>query len=180
MDCDTLATIRELGCRNGLPRLPPPPATLISTERGKAMKRDIAFALLFSGLAALTFLGQPHAFAQSCGDDVAMVADYQKDLTTLVETTRKESLAEFERAYHKKSCITKLTLCISLVDGLLDCLQKAGADPTLTKEQADAAKSKLSAYATFKAKLELDKKTLKAADDPKAAKAIVEKFDFSN
>lgn len=109
-----------------------------------------------------------------------MVADYKKDLTQTVETSRKESLAQFEKGFHQKSCLTKLTLSLSMLNELMSCLEKAAADSTATKEQAEANKARLAAYTKLKDKVEDYRKKLKATDDPKEAKALIDKFDFSS
>jgi len=143
------------------------------------MRRITGIAVLVvASLGAL--LGQRVLFGQSCDDDEAMVKDYQKSLADLVATVKKESLGEFERAYHQKSCMTKLTLCLSMVNGLIDCLDKASQDATATKEQVGAYKAKRETYAKLKGKIELGKSALKSAETPKGAKASIEKFDLSN
>ena len=67
-----------------------------------------------------------------------MVVDYKKGLTELVETTRKETQANFEKAFHQKTGVTKLGLCLMMVDELVSCLDKASEDATATKDQAEA------------------------------------------
>jgi exonuclease VII large subunit len=117
--------------------------------------------------------------AQACKDEESMADYYKKDLAGLVATVKKESLLDFERAYHQKSSLTKLTLYGSTVDGLLRCLDKAAQDPTATKEEADAYKAKREAYAKLKDKIQQDRNALKATEAPKDAKALIEKFDFA-
>jgi len=109
-----------------------------------------------------------------------MVVEYKKGLIELTDTTRKESLADFEKAYHQKAGVTKLGLTASMVDGLLECLDKASQDPAAAKDQADALKAKRESYSKLKEKLAADRKSLKAAEDPKAAKAVLEKLEYSN
>jgi uncharacterized protein YjcR len=107
-----------------------------------------------------------------------MVEFYKKDFAGLVATVKKESLLDFEKAYHQKSSLTKLTLYGNTVDGLLGCLDKAAQDPTVTKEQADAFKAKRETYAKLKDKIQQNRNALKTTEAPKDAKALIEKFDF--
>ena len=141
-------------------------------------KLGIAFLVVVS-LAALT--DRRTLWGQSCDDDEAMVRDYQKSLTELIDTVKKESLADFERSYHQKVCMTKLTFCLTTIDGLLDCLEKTSQDPATPKDQAEAATAKRESYAKLRSKMQDAKTALKAtADNSKNAKALIEKFDFSN
>jgi len=141
-------------------------------------KLGIAF-LVIASLAILT--GRRALFGQSCDDDEAMVKQYQKSLAEVVDTVKKESLADFERAYHQKVCMSKLTFCLSAIDGLVGCLDKASQDAATPKDQAVAAKAKRESYAKLKDKIQDARTALKAAaDNPKDAKALIEKFDFSN
>jgi hypothetical protein len=143
------------------------------------MRRILGIAVLVvASLAALP--GQRLILGQACGDDEAMVKDYQKTLTDLVATVKKESLADFEKAYHQKSCMTKLTFCLTMVNGLIGCLDKASQDATATKDQVDAYKAKRESYAKLKAKVEQGRNALKSAENSKDAKALIERFDFSN
>ncbi len=143
------------------------------------MKIVISAAILLGAISSCV-LNLPLLIAQQCQDEEAMVADYKKDLTQFVETARKESQPEFEKTFHQKVCLTKLTLCLSMLNEMVGCLEKAGADSTATKEQAEAYKAKRDAYTKFKDKVEEYRKTLKAAEDSKTAKALIEKFDFPN
>jgi hypothetical protein len=117
--------------------------------------------------------------AQGCGDDEAMVESYRKDIADLVDTVKKEDLQQFEKTYHQRSCLTKLSLCLSLVDELLYCLDKAGQDPAATPQQTEEIKAKRELYAKFRDKIEDDHKVLKAAQTAKDAKAVIEEFDLS-
>jgi hypothetical protein len=140
-------------------------------------KLGIAF-LVVASLAALT--GRRALFGQSCDDDEAMVKDYQKSLTEIIDTVKKESLADFEKAYHQKVCMSKLTFCLTTVDGLVECLDKMSQDAATPKGQADAAKSKRETYLKLKGKIQEARTALKSAEGSKDAKALIEKFDFSN
>lgn len=119
------------------------------------------------------------AHGQTCTDNEAMVKSYEKTLSDLVSSVKKESLTDFQNDYHQQSCLTDLNLSLDLIDPLLDCLNKEAKDTTATKEQAEAAKAKGEAYAKLKSSLAQDRNSLKAAKDPKAAKALIEKFSIT-
>jgi hypothetical protein len=141
--------------------------------------RCTAGKTLLIGLALGILLWPQPLSAQACKDEESMVDFYKKDLAELVGTVRKESLADFEKAYHQRSSLTKLSLYGSTVDSLLNCLDKAGQDPTATKEEVDAYKTKRETYAKLKAKIQQNRDALKATEAPKDAKALIEKFDFA-
>ena len=141
------------------------------------MKCWIVFAFVL-GSALLLPSGPAQLSAQVCKDDEGMVADYRKTVTDLVETVKKESLLDFERAFHQKNITTKLTLFGSTVDGLINCLQKRANDPTTLKEDADAAKVKIETYNKLKDKIKQDRDAVKAAQSGKEAKALIEKFAY--
>lgn len=139
------------------------------------MRRRILMVFLLGPLfLALTV--RRSLLAQTCNDDVAMVKSYEKTLADLVSTVRKENLSDFQTRYHQQSCVTDLSLSLDIIDACIDCFSKQGKDPSATKEQADAAKNQTQAYAKLKSMLEQDLDSLKAAKDPKTAKAIIEKF----
>jgi hypothetical protein len=108
-----------------------------------------------------------------------MVDYYRKNVTDLAETVKKESLPDFEKAYHQKVMMTHLSLFGSTVDRFLDCLHKRASDPTTLKEDADAAKGKIDAYNKLKDKIKQDRDALKAVQTGKDAKALIEKFAFT-
>ena len=143
------------------------------------MKSAITIALIAGAASSCFFVPQP-VFAQQCKDEEALVVDYKKGLTELVDTTRKETQANFEKAFHQKTGLTKLGLCSMMVDELVSCLDKASADSTATKDQVEAIKAKREAYSKLKEKLEENRKSLKAKEDSKAAKALMEKLEYSN
>lgn len=113
---------------------------------------------------------------QTCSDDEGMVNSYVKSITDLASTVKKESLDDFEKDYHERSCLSRLTLSLGILNSLMDCLNKAAKDTTATKEQIVAIQSKLHSYAKLKSELERDQGTLKAAKNPKAAKSVIEHF----
>lgn len=142
------------------------------------MKIVIKLVLLI-GAVTSCLLAPRTSFAQECKDEEAMVVDYEKGLYDLVAATRKESLSDFERAYHQKTALTKLTLTLSMVNELLDCLDKAAGNAAAPKDQLDAYSAKRAVYSKLKNKLEESQKLLKGAADSKAAKGIMEKLDYS-
>jgi hypothetical protein len=146
------------------------------------MKLGIVFALVLgSGFVLVSGPPEFHSpllLAQGCKDEAEMVADYQKSLTELVETVKKESVQEFERAFHQKTVTTKLTLFGSMVDGYIGCLQKRAADPAVPKEDVDAAKAKIDAYSKLKDKIKQDRDAIKAAQSGAQAKGLVEKIAY--
>jgi hypothetical protein len=143
------------------------------------MTRTAGTLIFLTGfLFAAALVPQP-LWAQGCDADEAMVVDYMKDISTLVVTTRKESLEEFQKEYHQKTCLTKLTLALSLVKELETCLDNKAHDPAATREQSDTAKGKQKKFAKLQATIEKDQQDLKGAESPKAAKAVIGKFDFS-
>jgi hypothetical protein len=142
------------------------------------MKCWTVFALVL-GSASVLALGSPQLSAQVCADEEGMVNYYKKDVADLVATVKKESIQDFERAFHQKVMTTHLTFFGGTVDGLLNCLQKRANDSTTPKEDAEAAKGKIDAYNKLKDKIKADRDALKAAQTGKDAKALIEKFAFT-
>jgi hypothetical protein len=142
------------------------------------MKCWIVFALVL-GSAFVLSSGSRQLSAQVCKDDEGMVAEYKKTVTDLVETVKKESLLDFEKAFHQKNVTTKLTLFGNAVNGLIGCLQKTANDPNTLKEDADAAKRKIDTYNKLKDKIMQNRDALKATQSGKEAKALIEKFAFT-
>jgi len=141
--------------------------------------KNLIKLILLSGIFWVCFLSPPILIAQQCQDEEGIAKDYVKDLNEAVETARKESLADFEKGYHQKSTLTKLGLTLDMVGEVKDCLDKASQDSTATKEQVDAYKAQQETYSKLAEKITADQKALKAAEEPKAAKALIEKFDYS-
>jgi uncharacterized protein YpuA (DUF1002 family) len=142
------------------------------------MKYWMVFGLVL-GSAFLLSSGSAQLSAQVCKDDEGMVADYKKVVTDLVETVKKESFLDFEKAFHQKNVTTKLMLFGNTVNGLISCLQKVASDPTTLKEDADAAKAKIDTYTKLKDKIKQDRDALKAVPTEKEAKALIEKFAYT-
>ncbi len=130
--------------------------------------------------AGFLFSFQPKAAnAQACQDEESMVTANTKDLSDSVAQVRKESLNDFVKDFHQKSVSVKLSLSSGMVQEVVDCFDKAAKDTTATKEQVDAYKAKSAAYSKLKNKIDQGMKGLKGATDPKQAKALIEKLDFS-
>ena len=142
------------------------------------MKCCTVFALVLGSALALSS-GSPQLSAQGCKDEEGMVADYKTAVTELVETVKKEIVADFAKAFHQKNVSTKLMLFGNMVDGLINCLQKRASDPATPKEDADAAKGKIAASNKLKDTIKQDRDALKAAQSDKNAKALIEKFAFT-
>jgi len=141
------------------------------------MKRRIVFVLVL-GSASVLPSGLPQLAAQVCKDEESMAADYEKAVTDMVETVKKESLPDFEKPYHQKDVTNKLTFFGSMVHGYISCLQKPASDPATPKGDADAAKGKIDAYGTLEAKIKRDRDAVKAAQTGKEAKALIEKIVY--
>jgi len=106
-----------------------------------------------------------------------MVAESKKALGEVLTTVRQESLPDFEKAYHQKNVVNKLSFYGIAVDSLLACDEKAEQNSAGTKETVDAAKAEHEAYAKLKEKIQHDRDTLKGLATPKDAKQYVEKLD---
>jgi hypothetical protein len=136
----------------------------------------VLLAMFFVGAASFP---QPLP-AQTCKDEEAMVKDYEQSIGDLVAKVKKENLTDFENEYRQKSCLTELTLCVSITDGLIACLDKESKESATPKEQADADRTMRDSYLKLKALMEQQRATLKATKDPKAAKALIEKLNLSS
>ena len=142
------------------------------------MNRRIGFVLVM-GTVAFGFFTPLSLRAQACQDEEAMVADYKKSIGDLAASVKKESLEEFERAYHRKSCLTKLTLSLGIVGGAADCFSKAAEDPATPKDQAATDKAKSDSYTKLKEKLGHYRDAVKSTEAGKDAKALIEKIDLT-
>jgi hypothetical protein len=143
------------------------------------MKTRIAI-VLFLSLATTNLLGQRPAPPPPCQDEEMMVREYNKTVTELVTTIKKESLQEFDRAYHRKSCLIKLTLWVGTLDGAVNCLDRAAQDRAAAKSQVESYKTKHDSYSKLKEKVAQYRDSLKTTEHSKDAKALIEKFDFSD
>lgn len=129
-------------------------------------------------LTALVLVGA-RLVAQSCDDDDAMAQGSVATIADLVATVKKETLADFQTKYHQKSAVSKLAFAIAGLDEAIECRSKAGQDSTATPDQAAANRSKQESDTKLRQRFDQYRKELKATDDPKAAKALIESFDFS-
>ncbi len=143
------------------------------------MKAMLGIGLIAAAVLVNVLSSEP-LFAQACKDEQAMVDEFKQGLGTTVDTVKKESLDNFEKAFHQKTCLTKLTLCLNVMEEVLNCLDKASQDASATKEQAATYKGHKESYAKLKEKLTHYKSQLKATEAPKEAKALIEKFDLAN
>jgi hypothetical protein len=143
------------------------------------MKRVWGMALLVGASVGL-FLAPRGVFAQACKDELSMVDGSKQALMELTETVKKESLPDFERLNHQKSAVNKLSLHVSMLGGLVSCLEKAAQDTTAPKEQVDAAKAQHDASAKLLDKIQQARGAIKDAKGPKDAKALIEKIDLTS
>jgi hypothetical protein len=146
--------------------------------RGEVMKRGMELVLLMGALGAGVLAPRP-LLAQACQDEETMVADYKKSVADLTATVRKESLADFERAYHRKNCLTKLTLAVGIVGVAADCFEKAAQDPATPKDQVETDKSKHDGYLKLQEKVTHYRDALKPVEAGKDAKSLIEKIDLA-
>jgi uncharacterized protein YaiL (DUF2058 family) len=142
------------------------------------MRYTIQVALF--GACFVTVLAPGRLGAQACKDEEGMATEDKKSLTEVVDMVKKESLQDFQRGYHQKSCLNKLTFSSIALNGLVGCLDKAVQDTTAEKEDIDSYKAKRETYGKLKDRIEEDRKALKTAADAKEAKAVIEKFNYSN
>lgn len=136
--------------------------------RGIALLMSIGFGLM---------AWPPIARAQTCKDEESMLEESKKPLAELIATVKQESLSDFEKSYHQKNIVNKLTFLGIAVDGLVKCLEKAGQDPSAPKEVVEASKAKHETYAKLRDKIQQDRDALKALTAPKEAKDYAEKLD---
>jgi hypothetical protein len=139
--------------------------------------KTLWYVILLVGMMA--WFGQQPAFAQACQDEEEMFKTSVKEVTDLVGAVKKENVSDFQNHYHQKSYLSKVTFLLSMVGGVVDCLEKAAQDTTAGKEQADGYKAKRESYAKLKSRLQQEKSAVKSAGDAKNAKSLIEKSDLS-
>jgi len=132
---------------------------------------------LLMGIGLGLIVGPHFAAAQSCKDEQSMVDESRKLLAEEISTVKQESLPDFEKSYHQKSVVNKLSFFGVAVDSLLTCEEKAEQDTSASKEVTEAAKTKHDTYAKLKDRIQHDHDALKALTVPKDAKQYVEKLD---
>ena len=143
------------------------------------MKTGIVLFLFLAG--ALSGLAEDKkSTSQACADEETMVTDYQKGISDLVGTVHKEKLEEFERAFHRKSCLNKLNLCEGILDTATACFDDSIKNSSTSKADAESYRAKRDAYAKLKARLIQYRDSLKTKEEDKAAKALIETFDLAN
>jgi len=142
------------------------------------MNRRMVFVFVM-GTAALCLFAQCPLRAQACQDEEAMATDYKKSISDLAASVKKESLTDFEKAYHRKSCLTKLTLSLGIVGGAADCFNKAAEDPATPKDRVASDKEKSDIYTKLKEKLGHYRDAVKSTEAGKDAKALIEKIDLT-
>jgi soluble cytochrome b562 len=143
------------------------------------MKTGIVLFLFLAG--AVSGLAEDKKSAsQACADEETMVTDYQKGISDLVGTVHKEKLEEFERAFHRKSCLNKLNLCEGILDTANACLDDTLKNSSTSKADAESYRAKRDAYSKLKARLIQYRDSLKSKEEDKAAKALIETFDLAN
>ena len=143
------------------------------------MKTGIVLFLFLAG-AVSGLAEDKKSSAQACADEETMVSDYQKGIGELVGKVQKEKLDEFERAFHRKSCLNKLNLCEGILDTASACLDETLKDSSTSKGNAESYRAKRDAYAKLKARLMQYRDSLKSKEEDKAAKALIETFDLAN
>jgi hypothetical protein len=133
--------------------------------------------VLLAGFGFGLMAWPPFAAAQACKDEQSMWEESKKDLTQLVSTVKQESVPDFEKAYHQKSVVNKLTFLGIAVQEVMTCLEKTQQDPAASKETVEACKAQHETFAKLKEKIQNDINTLKGLTDSKNAKAYAGKLD---
>ncbi|HUI42702.1 MAG TPA: hypothetical protein VL523_12110 [Terriglobia bacterium] len=141
------------------------------------MKLPVVIVLAGVITTALTALAPPLQ-AQACKDEKDTAQAMVQDVAQTVDEVKKESQADFETKYHRKSCLNKLTFAAGAVGEAVTCLAKAGQDASAGADPAAAAKSEGDADAKLKDRLTHYRDSLKSTDDQKAAKALIATFDI--
>jgi hypothetical protein len=131
-------------------------------------------------LPAFQGQSQSQSQAPACVAEESVVVAIKADLADTVSTIKKESLDNFEKQFHQQACMSKLSICLSSVDELVGCLDKATHDAGAGKQQIATCKAKEDTYTKLKSALQQDIAQLKAAKDPKTAKSDIEQFDFTH
>jgi hypothetical protein len=143
------------------------------------MKWRTGAILLAGTLLSICISGRTLLAQSSCKDEETMIEDYKKTLTEMIATVKGESLEDFTRHFHQKSCLNKLGLCSSIVNIANECLDKATQDPATSKDEDKDIETRRQSYNALRAKAEEYSKELKGAESPKDAKALIAKFDLS-
>jgi hypothetical protein len=143
------------------------------------MKKGV-FLFLIVAAAAASPADDKKSQEEVCTDEEAMVASYRTSLADLIATVQKENLAEFERAFHRRSCLSKLGLCEGILDAANACYDEALKKPSMPKATLEACRAKREAFAKLKEKLVRYREALKEKEDDKSAKALIATFEVGN
>ena len=143
------------------------------------MKRAWGITLLAAAGVGVFLLPQG-VRAQACKDDVAMLEASKQDLVELTATVKKQNLAEFEQTNQQKRAVNKLRVHTGMLQELVNCLDKAAQDTAASKADADAAKAQHDAAAKLLEKLQHQANEIRDAKESKAAKALIEKLEFTS
>ncbi len=142
------------------------------------MKQARGFSLLV-WVGVVFLLGSQYVFAQACKDETSMVDGSKQAMADFIDTVKKESVADFETMDHQKSAVIKLSLHEGMLGELATCLDKASQDPSASKNDSAAAKTRHDAIVKLQERLKQQEAAIKDQKDSKAAKALVEKIDLT-
>lgn len=145
------------------------------------MKKGLTFFFsLFLAGAIFGFPDETKPAPQACSEEETMVTDYEKGLSDLVGKVQKETPEEFQRLFHRRSCLSKLNMCEGVLDTATECLEAAIKNPSAPKASVESYRAKRDAYAKLKEKLIQYRDSLKAKEEDKEAKALIETFHPAN
>ena len=132
------------------------------------MKKGMIIFLFLVGVAS--GVADDKKAPEACNEEATMVSDYQKGLADLVGTVQKESLQDFERAFHRKSALSKLNLSEGILDIAMECFDQALKDATTPKERRGIYQAKRDAIGNLREKLIQYRSSLKAKEEGKDSK----------
>lgn len=145
------------------------------------MKKGVVILLtLFVSSAAFGIADDKEPATARCKDEATMVSDYEKGLSDLVGTVKKEKLEEFRRAYHRRACLSKLGICEGVFDTATSCYDEALKDSDLPKGDTEIYKARREACVKTKEKLIQFREALKAKEESQEAKTLIETFQVEN
>jgi hypothetical protein len=141
--------------------------------------RKIWDAALLLGACMGLLVATPNTFAQSCKDEISMVEGSRQDLTAFAGTVKGENLTKFETLNHQKGAVSKLSMHDGMLGELIDCLDKAAHDATLTKEDSAAAQKLHDDAVKLQTKIKQEQHAIRAAENPQDAKTLIAGLDFA-
>jgi hypothetical protein len=97
----------------------------------------------------------------------------------LIANIQKEKLEDFEKAFHRRTCLSKLNLCEGILDTAAACYDEAVKNSSTPKARLETCRAKREAYVKLKEKLIKYRDALKATEDAKEAKALIASFDVT-